>query len=99
MGGIFLRLGENGQEGRSRPVAKERKMIRIRASRRTLLALTLAVGLTAAPLTHTEARPSSRRQATIEPRAQETSPLAALWSFLVSLWSEDGSTADPFGRL
>lgn len=73
-------------------------MVHVRASRRNLLALVLAAVLTAAPLAQTEARPTLRRQATVEPRPQETTPLfAALWSFLVSLWGEDGAHSDPYG--
>jgi hypothetical protein len=73
-------------------------MVRTRASRRNLLALALAAGLTAAPFVRLEARPlEPRRQATVEPRLEETSPLVAFWNFLVSLWGKDGSHIDPYG--
>jgi hypothetical protein len=72
-------------------------MVFTRTSRRTLLALALAVGLGALPTTGLEARPFSRSQTRAEPRGQEASPLARLWSFLASLWGDDGSAADPFG--
>ena len=72
-------------------------MVFTRASRRTLLALALAVGLSAFPTTGLEARPSSRAQTRAEPRRQEASPLSVLWNVLVVIWGNDGPHIDPFG--
>jgi hypothetical protein len=75
-------------------------MERTRASRRNLLALALAAGLALAPLAPAEASPEPRHNTTAEPRQPERaqpSLWSTLWSFLVAVWGEDGSHADPYG--
>ena len=75
-------------------------MFHPRATRPTLLALLLAVGMTLAPLPRLEARQlAPRRGTTVQPRQEEEprSLLGVLWSWLSAVWGKDGAHIDPLG--